>query len=143
MAARSGSALKDHAMHKILLIPAILLAGCTAAPRHVNVGATGPWRVELSTRAMTDADFDGQRTVGMMTTGFCDHQDRVIRLSVDQSRAQLAADAMHELAHKIEREFPRVWVHLDAMDAPGFRCGADRLYYERAAIAAAKKAAGQ
>jgi hypothetical protein len=46
---------------------------------------------------------------------------------------------MHELGHKIEREYPRIWVELDAMDTPDFPCGSDDLHAARRAAKQATK----
>jgi hypothetical protein len=126
-----------HASILVLFAALALLTGCAASPRVLNEGAAGPWKVTLSSVARTNADFAGDQTAGLTTVGFCDHAAREIRLSWDRCQQDLAADAMHELGHKIEREFPRIWVHLDAMDAPGFPCGSDELHAALRAAAAA------
>ena len=122
-------------------LAAVLLSGCVSQPRTLNAGSAGPWRVTMSslTRVGVDA---GERGVyaepGMVIGGWCDHLEQEIRLPWDVTRDYVAAISMHELGHKVERDYPDIWMHLDAMDAPGFPCGSDELH---AAQREARKAA--
>ena len=124
-------------MRLALLICAVLLTGCGPV-RTLNEGAAGPWRVTVSNLARVNADAHDRGYPASLTAGaFCDHKVQEIRLPSDTPRDFAMAASMHELGHKIEREYPRIWVHLDAMDAPGFPCGSDDLH---AALRAAKQA---
>jgi hypothetical protein len=123
--------------HLLIAACFLILAGCASSPRLLNEGAAGPWRVTLSSVARTNADYAGEHHPGQTTVAFCDHQAREIRLSWDRSRQLIAADSMHELGHQLAHEYPRVWVVLDAMDAPGFPCGSDELHAAQAAARAA------
>lgn len=128
----------------ILALAALLLAGCVSQPRTLNAGAAGPWRVTMSSLTRVGTDFatrGGDRPDrGLVTGGFCDHNEQEIRLPWDVTRDYVAAIAMHELGHKVERDYSDIWVHLDAMDAPGFPCGSDDLH---AAQRAARRAAAE
>lgn len=111
-------------MRLALLICAVLLTGC-GTTRTLNTGAAGPWRVTMSNASQVQADFGGDKK---NVIGFCDYEACEIRLPFDRTRAVIAAVAMHELGHKIEREYPRIWVELDAMDTLDFPCGSDDLH---------------
>lgn len=124
-------------MRLALLICSVLLTGCGPV-RTLNDGASGPWRVTVSTIARVNADaHDRGYPAGKRCGAFCDHNAQEIRLPGDTSRDFAMAASMHELGHKIEREYPRIWVHLDAMDTADFPCGSDDLH---AALRAAKQA---
>jgi hypothetical protein len=110
-----------------LSILALSCIGCSGV-RHVNAGSAGPWRVTFSDEATVNRDYDGTRYGSGHVNGFCQGGTHEIRLAWDRTRGEIAATAMHELGHKIEAEFPAIWQHLDAMDAPGFRCGSDELH---------------
>jgi hypothetical protein len=101
--------------------------------RVLNDGASGPWRVTTSTVAQATADFRERTVTDESVGGFCDHMKQELRIGFDLGRPFLIACGMHELGHKIEREFPRIWVHLDAMDTPEFPCGSDDLHAARRA----------
>jgi hypothetical protein len=123
------------------LLAVFIVAGCSNA-RVLNDGAIGPWRVTLSSIAQTNADFQGQKApVGLATVGWCDHARQEIRLSYDRGQRKLIADSWHELGHKLEREYPRIWEILDAMDTPDFPCGSDELHEFRRSEAKAIEAA--
>lgn len=118
-------------MRLALLICAMCLTGCGPV-RTLNEGAAGPWRVTVSTMARVNADaHDRGYPAGLLCGAFCDHNAQEIRLPSNCSRDYAMAAAMHELGHKIEREYPRIWVELDAMDTLDFPCGSDDLHLAR------------
>jgi hypothetical protein len=125
--------------HLLLIIPAILLTGCGPV-RVLNEGASGPWRVTVSNSKRVNADaHDRGYPAGLNAGAFCDPSEQEIRLPSDTPRDFAIAAAMHELGHKIEREYPRIWVELDAMDTPDFPCGSDDLHAARRAAKQATK----
>jgi uncharacterized protein YceK len=112
----------------LVLLLALCLGGCASPVRQLNAGASGPWKVTMSTIAKTDADYAGPRTPGLTTVAWCDHAALEMRISSDRARSVAIGDSWHELGHKLEREYPRIWEILDALDAPGFPCGSDAMH---------------
>jgi uncharacterized protein YceK len=118
------------------ILAVLLLTGCGSV-RVLNAGAQGPWRVTMSNCDQVQADYQGTEK---NVIGFCDYQQQELRLPFDKTRAVIAAVAMHELGHKIERDYPRIWVELDAMDTADFPCGSDDLHLaQRIAAKAAQE----
>lgn len=114
--------------HLLACLCLLFLAGCGPAPRLLNEGAAGPWRVTLSSPERTHADYAGEQTPGLVTVAWCDREKQEVRFSRGGSEGEMIADAWHELGHRIEREYHEIWDILNAMDAPGFRCGSDDLH---------------
>lgn len=124
-----------------LAVALLALGGCGSSPRVLNEGAAGPWRVTLSPVARTHADYAGTQTPGLTTVAWCDRQKQELRLSWGRTQGETIADSWHELGHRIEREYDEIWDILNAMDAPGFRCGSDDLHAaQREALRAEREA---
>lgn len=132
-------------LRDLAVLPTVvgLALACTAcaSPRTLNSGA--PFRVTMTPMAQTSADSTGAIIAGWHSVAWVG-LDSGMRLSSDRTKPELVADTMHETAELIVLRYPelyaQVWETINAMDAPGFRCGSDALYYERAAAAEAKRA---
>ena len=102
---------------RYLLLPLILLTGCSQAPRQLNPGAIVPiYAVDPAELQAMAPGLD--RPHGMLWRGV--DGSVTVWLTPRALNKNTARLAIHEFCHLAEHDFPGVWQVAEQLDAPGF-----------------------